>query len=104
MPKAQYIKVASASTSGRRQAQPRSQRPSRGSRLRRLRLDSAITEYLADVRARRSTRVADRLEWLFNDFRKLCPKLLLRSIKRQDLISYMAPLRDRGLADRTIFN
>ncbi len=102
MPKARYIKVASASTGSRRQAQSRSQRPSHGSRLRRLRLDSAITEYLADVRARRSIRTADRLEWLFNDFRKFCPKLL--SIKRRDLIFYMAALRERGLADRTIFN
>jgi integrase len=28
----------------------------------------------------------------------------LRAINRQDLIAYMAALRDRGLADRTIFN
>lgn len=104
MPKAQYIEVASATTGSRRQAQSRSRNINRGSRLHRLRLDSAITEYLADVRARRSTRAADRLEWLFNDFRRVCPKLLLRSIKRRDLISYMTSLRNRGLADRTIFN
>ena len=104
MPKAQYIKVASATAGNRSQAQPRSRNLSRGSRRHRLRLESAITEYLADVRARRSTRAADRLEWLFNDFRDVCPKILLHSIKRRDLISYMALLRDRGLADRTIFN
>jgi len=104
MPKAHYIKVASASTGSRSQARQRSRNLSRGSRLRRLRLDCAIAEYLGDVRARRSARAADRLEWLFNDFRKFCPKLLLRSIKRRDLIFYMAALRERGLADRTIFN
>jgi integrase len=49
-------------------------------------------------------RAADRLEWLFNDFRDVCPKLFLRSIKRRDLISYMTVMRGRNLADRTIFN
>lgn len=28
----------------------------------------------------------------------------MRAINRRDLIAYMAALRDRGLADRTIFN
>jgi len=75
-----------------------------GSSLRKLRLNSAITQYLADISARRSARAADRLEWLFNDFRKSCRKRRLCAITRQDLIAYMAALRERGLADRTVFN
>jgi len=76
----------------------------RGRQFRRLRLTSAITQYLADIRARRSARAGDRLEWLFNDFRRSCRKRYLRGVNRRDLICYMATLRKRGLADRTIFN
>lgn len=72
--------------------------------LRRLRIAPAIADYLADVRARRSAQAADRLEQLLTDFRKSCHRSHLRAINRRDLIAYMAALRDRGLADRTIFN
>ena len=76
----------------------------RGTQLRRLRLASAISQYLAEIRARRSARAADRLEPLFSDFRRSCRKRYLRGVNRRDLICYMAALRKRGLADRTIFN
>lgn len=92
-----------------RQAQPaplRRQLPNSGRRSRpgRLRIASAIADYLADIRARRSARAANRLEWLFDDFRRSCHKRRLRAINRRDLIAYMAALRDHGLSDRTIFN
>src|SRR5258707_7124188 len=70
----------------------------------RLRLDSAINEYLSEMRARRSVRAADRMRWLLNDFRRSCPRVYLQAITRRDLMGYMAVLRQRGLADRTIFN
>ena len=104
MPKAQCKQFASP-TPGRRRSSPlRHTGRCRGLRLHRLRFDSAITEYLADVRARRSAQAADRLAWLFADFRRSCTRRHLSAINRRDLISYMAALRDRGLADRTIFN
>ncbi|HET8924799.1 MAG TPA: tyrosine-type recombinase/integrase [Candidatus Acidoferrum sp.] len=97
-------------TAQSRQVQPaRSQRghlrhPVRDSQLCRLRIASAIADYLADVRARRSVQAADRLKQLLSDFRRSCRKRHLRAINRRDLIAYMTALRDRGLADRTIFN
>jgi len=69
-----------------------------------LLLASAIADYLADVRARRSAQAAERLRQLLSDFRRSCHRIHLRAINRRDLIAYMAALRDRGLADRTIFN
>ena len=69
-----------------------------------LGVDSAIAQYLADVRARRSVQAADRLQSLFNDFCRSYQKGSLRALSRRDLISYMTTLRERGLADRTIFN
>src|ERR1700730_2004764 len=70
----------------------------------RIRLDSAISEYLSEVQARCSLRAADRLRWLLTDFHQSYPKSYLEAITRQDLIGYMGKLRERGLADRTIFN
>jgi len=70
----------------------------------RLRLNLAINEYLSEVRARRSVRAADRLGWLLCDFRQSRPRVYLQAITRRDLMWYMAELRERGLADRTIFN
>ena len=93
-----------------RQVQPGSsvrrnlRHPGRNSQLCRLRIASAIADYLADVRARRSAQAADRLKQLLSDFRRSCHRNHLRAINRRDLIAYMAALRDRGLADRTIFN
>lgn len=78
--------------------------PVRYSQLRRLRIASAIADYLADVGARRSLQAADRLKQLLSDFRRSCHRIHLRAINRRDLIAYMTALRDRGLADRTIFN
>ena len=69
-----------------------------------LRIASAIADYLADLRARRSAQAADRLKQLLTDFRRSCHRSHLRAINRRDLIAYMAALRGRGLADRTIFN
>jgi len=97
MPKAQFQQA---------QPLPKSRHLCTGgrSRFRRLSVASAIAAYLADIRARQSVRAANRLEWLFNDFRRSCRKRRLRAITRQDLIAYMTALRERGLADRTIFN
>ena len=91
-----------------RQRQPRS-RPYRGAQVsarrpHRLRLNSAINEYLGEMRARRSVRAADRMGWLLDDFRQSCQRVYLQAITRRDLMGYMAELRERGLADRTIFN
>lgn len=99
MPKAQSRQVQPA-PSLRRHAR----HPGRGSQLRRIRIASAIADYLADVRARRSAQAAERLKQLLSDFRRSCHRNHLRAISRRDLIAYMAALRDRGLADRTIFN
>jgi integrase len=87
---------------------PRS-KPHRGPQVsvrrpRRLRLDSAINEYLGEVQTKRSVQAADRLRWLLDDFRQLCPKIYLQAITSWDLVSYMAQLRERRLADCTIFN
>jgi integrase len=49
-------------------------------------------------------QAADRLQSLFNDFCRSYRKRSLPAISRRDLISYMTALRERGLADRTIFN
>jgi integrase/recombinase XerD len=70
----------------------------------RVRLDSAVNEYLSEVQARRSARSAERMRWLLSDFRQSCSKVYLQAITRRDLMAYMAELRKRGLADRTIFN
>jgi len=78
--------------------------PGRDSQLCRLRIASAIADYLADVRARRSEQAADRLKQLLSEFRGSCHRNHLRAISRRDLIAYMSTLRERGLADRTIFN
>lgn len=78
--------------------------PGRDSQLCRLRIASALADYLADLRARRSAQAADRLKQLLGDFCRSCHRNHLRTISRRDLIAYMATLRDRGLADRTIFN
>jgi integrase len=78
--------------------------PEQDSQFRRLRIALAIPDYLADVRARRSAHAADRLRQLLNDFRRSCHQRHLHTINRRNLIAYMAVLRDRGLADRTIFN
>lgn len=99
MPETQFRRAKPAKS--RNTQLPRS---GRGSRLHLFGFDSAIAQYLADVRARRSVQAADRLQPLFNDFRGLCRKRSLRTINRRDLISYMASLRERGFADRTIFN
>jgi integrase/recombinase XerD len=92
-----------------RQAQPtplrrRLRNPGPSSQLYGIHTASAIADYLGDIRARRSAQAADRLKRLLNDFRRSCHKRHLQAINRRDLISYMATLRDRGLADRTIFN
>jgi integrase/recombinase XerD len=71
---------------------------------RRLRLDSAIEEYLSEVRAKRSARAAEQLGRLLDDFKKYCTAVHLHAVSRRDLIGYMAQLRERGLADRTIHN
>jgi len=73
-------------------------------RTRRCRLDSAIKDYLSEVRARRSVRAAKPLARLLDDFNESCAKRYLHAITRRDLIEYMARLRERRLADRTIFN
>lgn len=78
--------------------------PKRNLQLCRLRIASAIADYLADIRARRSARAADQLKQLLSNFRRSCHRSHLRAINRRDLIAYMAALRDCGLADRTIFN
>jgi integrase len=70
----------------------------------RRRLDSAIDEYLSEVRANRSVRAAEHLRRLLDDFNQSCTKVYLHAIARRDLVEYMALLRERGLADRTIFN
>lgn len=69
-----------------------------------LHLASAIAEYVDDIRARRSLRAANQLKQMLNAFRSSCHKRRLRAINRRDLVAYMAVLRERGLADRTIFN
>jgi integrase/recombinase XerD len=74
------------------------------SRIGRLRVASAIANYLADIRARRSAQAAEQLRRLLTDFARPCRRKRLRSINRRDLIGYMTNLRQRGLADRTIFN
>jgi hypothetical protein len=76
----------------------------RRSRRHRSRLDSAIEEYLGEVQARRSVEAAERLRVLFDDFRQSCMRAYLHSITRRDLILYIGVLRERGLADRPIFN
>jgi hypothetical protein len=60
-----------------------------------LRLASAIAEYVDDVRARRSVRAADQLKQIGNDFCSSSHKRRLRGIKRRDLVAYMAVLRER---------
>lgn len=70
----------------------------------RIRLDSAISEYLADLTACRSAKAAYRSRFILADFRKFCSKRYLHAINRRDLVTYMTALRDRRLADRTIFN
>lgn len=67
-----------------------------------LRIASAI--YVNDIRARRSVRAADQLKRMLNDFRSSCHKRRLYTINRRDLVAYIAVLRERRLADRTIFN
>jgi integrase len=104
MPKVQHRQFEPPPPGRRRSSRLGPQRLAHGSRPHGLRLDFAISEYLTDVRARRSARAADRLAWLFADFRRSCTRRYLRAINRRDLISYLAALRDRGLADRTIFN
>jgi len=79
-------------------------RPGRDSQVCQLRIASAIADYLADVRARRSAQAGDRLKQLLSDFRRSCHRRHLRAINRRDLIAYTTALRSRGLADRTIFN
>ncbi len=106
MPPAQNERVKPRAADPQRR--PRS-RPRRGSQVRtrrprRLRLYSAINEYLSEVQAKRSVRAADRLRWLLDDFRQSCPRVYLQAITWRDLMEYMAELRERGLADRTIFN
>src|SRR5258708_12461360 len=91
-----------------RQRQQRS-RPSRGAqvsarRRHRLRLNSAINEYLGEMRARRSVRAADRMGWLLDDFRQSCQRVYLQAITRRDLMGYMADLRERRLPHPPLFN
>jgi hypothetical protein len=63
--------------------------PGRDSQRRRLRIASAIADYLADVRARRSAQAADRLKQLLSDFRGSCDKRHLHTINRRNLIVYV---------------
>jgi integrase/recombinase XerD len=99
MPKAQSRQVQPA-----RSLRRHLRHPGRDSQLRGLRIASAIADYLADVRARRSVQAAERLKQLLSDSRRSCHRIHLRAIDRRDLIAYMTALRDRRLADRTIFN
>jgi len=99
MPKVQTRQVQAAPSLRRHLGHP-----GRDSQVCQLRIASAIADYLADVRARRSAQAGDRLKQLLSDFRRSCHRRHLRAINRRDLIAYMTALRSRGLADRTIFN
>ena len=70
----------------------------------RVTLEDAVTDYIADVAARRSYKTSDAYKYDLGLFQQSCAKRHLDDIERKDVIAFMSFLRTGGFSDRTIFN
>jgi integrase len=69
-----------------------------------LTLEGARDAYLAEVKRSRSAKTIAACEHMLKLFCEEYPGKLISQVTRQDLLDYMAFLRERGSGDRTVYN
>ena len=67
-------------------------------------IESAVAEYLDEIKITRSEATHSAYELALRNFTESCPKVYLEEIDRSDLLHYIQHLRDHELSDRTCHN